>query len=214
MAEKKSKPKSINSIELAYEAPLGNGAKARYVLSSKRKLMIEFESEAALRECTIDLLAMSPNSRRLREKAHASSKVDRNLLLSLLLVGLAAIAALLLGLPWTIMAVVLAAVGAILVIYIVKQKSSRPGQQRKYIFVSRVAQVPLVEINFVKQSNKLDRFVVLLQERIQAALAASDLDEKELLAGEMRALRRMMEDGFLDKKLYEKAKRLLLTKAN
>lgn len=213
MPTPKSRSKSNSNIELAYVAALGNGAKARYVLSNKRKLLIEVEDASELKDYSIDLLAMSPSSKRLREKTQSINKLDRNLILSLAMVGLAVIAAMLLDLPWTVLLLALVAVGAIAVIYLVRKKTRSEQQRRKYIFVSRVAQVPLVEIEFLKPSNKLDRFVVLLQERIQAALAASELDEKELLAGELRALRRLTENGFLEKTHYEKAKRLLLAKS-
>ena len=213
MPTPKTRSKSNSNIELAYVAPLGNGAKARYVLSHKRKLLIEVEDAAELKEYSIDLLAMSPSSKRLREKTQSINKLDRNLILSLVMVGLAVIAAMLLDLPWTVLILALIAVGAIAVIYLVRRKTGTQQRRRKYIFVSRVAQVPLVEIEFLKPSNKLDRFVVLLQERIQAALAASELDEEELLAGELRALRRLTESGFLEKTHYEKAKRLLLAKS-
>ena len=99
-------------------------------------------------------------------------------------------------------------------IYLQIKKRSVTEQRKKRVFVSRAAKVPLVEISFTKRSRNLERFVKILEQRVSEALRASELEEKELLAGELRALRRLVEKGALSKQVYEKAKKYLLSLAN
>lgn len=86
-------------------------------------------------------------------------------------------------------------------------------QQSKHtlVFRSRYAAVPLVELLVSKPDAKAyGDFVRQLSRCISAQVQGKELTEADLRAGELRSLRKMMEDQALAPAVYEQAKQRLL----
>lgn len=83
----------------------------------------------------------------------------------------------------------------------------------KQIFYSRNADVPLIELFASKPSKKeFSDFVNKVEESIRAIQDKMSLSMKNQLAGEMRMLRRLSEEGVLNSSVYKKAQAELLSK--
>jgi hypothetical protein len=82
---------------------------------------------------------------------------------------------------------------------------------RKYIFFSRHANIPLIEL-FVANPNKdqFQDFIGEVQSCITEVQGARNLSPNDQLIGEMRMLRRLSSEGFLSTEHYEQAKTQLL----
>lgn len=82
----------------------------------------------------------------------------------------------------------------------------------KQIFYSRNANVPLIELLAGKPARKeFSAFIAKLEESIAAVQQKMDLSIKNQLAGEMRMLRRLSEEGVLSAVDYKKAQADLLS---
>ena len=81
----------------------------------------------------------------------------------------------------------------------------------KQVFYSRKAHVPIIILSAGKPSKKIFRsFIGSVEERIKQFRSHMDINEEKQLTGEMKMLRRLSDNGFINKKLYEKAKTKLL----
>ena len=203
-----------NRVELVYEVPVNADTKARYELLNKRKLQVELENSISKNTYTIDLLALNPQSIERKVRPHNANRLKRATIPTVAALVLALLVTLYFDAYFTIVGSTAIALLIVVAIYLQIKKRSVTEQRKKRVFVSRAAKVPLVEISFTKRSRNLERFVKILEQRVSEALRASELEEKELLAGELRALRRLVEKGALSKQVYEKAKKYLLSLAN
>lgn len=84
---------------------------------------------------------------------------------------------------------------------------------RQQIFYSRHSGVPLVTL-YLGKPNKTEfqRFVKLLEERIETIRKEFNLSRDQELAGEMRTLRRLTNDGVISLDEYENSKEVLFQK--
>ena len=83
----------------------------------------------------------------------------------------------------------------------------------KYVFKSRHARIPLLDIWTGKPSRKAAKtFVKLLEQRIQKAHDHMNLTEEQQLTGEIKMLRRLAEEGVMPTSVYESAKPKLFKK--
>lgn len=84
---------------------------------------------------------------------------------------------------------------------------------RKQIFHSRSANIPLIELAINNPSKKVfNNFVNKLEELIQSSREGLVISTNNQLAGEMKMLRRLSEEGVLSVSVYKKAKTGLLDK--
>ena len=85
------------------------------------------------------------------------------------------------------------------------------GTSQKQVFHSRGANVPLIELAINNPSKKIfDDFVGKVEELIQSSREGLVISSNNQLAGEMKMLRRLSEDGVLSASVYKKAKDGLL----
>jgi hypothetical protein len=203
-----------NRVELVYEVPINADTKARYELLNKRKLQVELENSVSKKTYTIDLLALNPQSIERKVGPRSANRLKRATIPAVAALALALLVAFYADAHISIVGSVAIALLIVAAIYLQTKQPSVSEQRKQRVFVSRAAKVPLVEIGFTKRSRNLERFVKILEKRVSEALRASELEEKELLAGELRALRRLVEKGALSKQAYEKAKKHLLSLAN
>ena len=83
----------------------------------------------------------------------------------------------------------------------------------KYVFKSRHARVPLVDIWTGQPSSKaVKAFVKLLEQRIENAHNHMGLSKEQQITGEIKTLRRLMEENILDSAEYESARARLMKK--
>ena len=95
-------------------------------------------------------------------------------------------------------ALILACVFGILFLY---------TMEKKKVFVTRFGKVPLLEIMAGKPNHQaVDDFLKEIEFRANQAVANSKLDKDQLRAGEVRMLRRLSNNGVLNKDEYAKAK--------
>lgn len=79
--------------------------------------------------------------------------------------------------------------------------------ERKYVFYTNYAGHPLVEILLDKPDKKgFDEFIEVLRERICQIALSHKIPKDSLQAGEMKMLRRLSEKNILTSDEYEKAK--------
>jgi len=82
----------------------------------------------------------------------------------------------------------------------------------KQIFYSRNAEVPLIELHAGKPSkDEISTFVAKVEECIRAVQQKMNLSHKRQLAGEMKMLRRLSEEGVISASEYKKAQAILLS---
>ena len=82
----------------------------------------------------------------------------------------------------------------------------------KQIFYSRNAEVPLVELHAGKPSKaEISTFVSKVEECIRTVQQKMNLSHKRQLAGEMKMLRRLSEEGVISASEYKKAQAILLS---
>ena len=85
------------------------------------------------------------------------------------------------------------------------------GTSRKQIFFSRKANVPLIELATNNPSKKeFSAFINKLEECIGSSREGLRISIKNQLAGEMKMLRRLSEEGVVSESVYKKAKAGLL----
>jgi hypothetical protein len=85
------------------------------------------------------------------------------------------------------------------------------GTSRKQIFHSRNANVPLVELAINNPSkNEFSAFIKIVEKFIQSSREGLNMSMNNQLAGEMKMLRRLSEEGVLNASIYKKAKAGLL----
>ena len=83
----------------------------------------------------------------------------------------------------------------------------------KHVFRSRHAKVPLIEIWAGTPSRKaVNNFLKLMVERIEKAHNHMNLSEEQQLTGEIKMLRRLVDEKVLPQSIYEKAKEKLFKK--
>ena len=79
--------------------------------------------------------------------------------------------------------------------------------QRKQVFHSRNAHVPLIVLKVGKPSKKrFSYFIKTIEQRIKKFRKHMNLEEDKQLTGEMKMLRRLCDDGVISKANYETAK--------
>jgi hypothetical protein len=82
---------------------------------------------------------------------------------------------------------------------------------RKYIFFTRHANIPVVEISVANPNKEqFQAFIAEVESGITEVQSARNLSPNDQLVGEMRMLRRLSSEGFLSKQQYEQAKAQLL----
>ena len=85
------------------------------------------------------------------------------------------------------------------------------GTSRKQIFHSRNANVPLIELAINNPSkNAFSAFINAVETRIQSSREGLVISTNNQLAGEMKMLRRLSEEGVVSMSVYNKAKAGLL----
>lgn len=83
-----------------------------------------------------------------------------------------------------------------------------------YVYRSAAADVPLIELDYNKPSHKeFDDFVHALEAYIRQARSGR-MTEQQMLAGELKDIRRLMEEGMLDEESYVKARTLIFKHKN
>jgi uncharacterized membrane protein (DUF485 family) len=81
----------------------------------------------------------------------------------------------------------------------------------KRVYTSRIAKVPILEFDINKPDRKSYRsFVDALEEHIQKMHSAYSLKTDQQLAGEIRTLRRLLQDGVVSQAAYNGAKAKIL----
>jgi hypothetical protein len=183
------------------------GLKTQVKLLNERTLQVEKRGKRGFQKYTIDLLALD-----------SASKVETIFGWQWLVTGILSILLMLVLLnllPVLDESLLLRSITYLLGLgiaggcfYTAWKRSSR-----KQIFYSRNGQVPLVELamNFpTKQA--FNAFVHQLEDRIESSQREMELSMKNQLAGEMRMLRRLSEEGILSEKVYNTAKTVLLKK--
>jgi hypothetical protein len=87
------------------------------------------------------------------------------------------------------------------------------GSERKWVFRTRAAQYPLVNIPFHKSNRKeASEFVERLQQAIITTTEKKGYSDDDLFAGEMRMLRRLAKAGVISDSIYDSAKKHMLGK--
>jgi len=87
------------------------------------------------------------------------------------------------------------------------------SSSRKQVFYTRHGRIPLFEIWVGQPTGKAFRaYVKLLKESIQQVQEKSSLTSEQQLSGEMRMLRRLVDESVINKDVYEKAKAGLFKK--
>ena len=77
----------------------------------------------------------------------------------------------------------------------------------KRIYFSRIANIPILDIEINKPNRKSYKsFVSALEQHINKMQAAYNLKADQQLAGEIRMLRRLSQDGIVSQAAYDKAK--------
>ena len=85
------------------------------------------------------------------------------------------------------------------------------GTSRKQIFYSRNANIPLIELAINNPSkNEFSRFINKVEKCIGSSREGLKISMNNQLAGEMKMLRRLSEDGVVNSSVYKKAKAMLL----
>ena len=166
-------------------------------------LRISSKSSKQQQEYTVDLIALSPEGKRVTFIAwkwlgmavlfllvavssvyYLASHFDMNHALALL--------------PVTIVSLLLSGASIYKLFYI---------SERKYVFYTNYAGHPLVEILLDKPDKKgCDAFIEALRERICQIAISHKILKGSLQAGEMKMLRRLSEKNILTSDEYEKAK--------
>lgn len=83
----------------------------------------------------------------------------------------------------------------------------------KHLFKTRHAKVPLVEIWAGTPSRKaVNNFIKLMEHRIEKAHSHMNLSNDQQLTGEMKMLRRLVEEGILQQSKYDAARDRLMKK--
>lgn len=87
------------------------------------------------------------------------------------------------------------------------------GTSRKQIFHTRNASVPIVELAINKPSKSdFSKFIAKVERCIKDSRAGKKISTNNQLAGEMKMLRRLSEDGVVSIPVYKKARSGLLGK--
>ena len=87
------------------------------------------------------------------------------------------------------------------------------SSSRKQVFYSRHGKVPLFEVWVGQPTGKAFRaYVKLLKEHIQQIQERSSLSEEQQLTGEIKMLRRLVDENVVNKAVYEKTKARLFKK--
>ena len=83
----------------------------------------------------------------------------------------------------------------------------------KYVFKSRHAKVPLLDVWTGQPSGKaVKAFVKLLEQRIENAHNHMNLTKEQQITGEIKMLRRLMEENIIQNADYEQARARLMKK--
>lgn len=84
---------------------------------------------------------------------------------------------------------------------------------RKWVFETRAAHYPLVEIPYHNKDKKqVHQFVQMLEGAIEKNISAKGYNNEHLFAGEMRMLRRLANKQILSSNNYDRAKKQMLEK--
>jgi hypothetical protein len=82
---------------------------------------------------------------------------------------------------------------------------------RQYIFSTRHSKIPVMELSINTPNKKeFEDFKNQIKEKITNIQDKQNFSPNNLLAGEMRMLRRLESEGLIDKKIYETAREKLL----
>ena len=89
------------------------------------------------------------------------------------------------------------------------------GTSRKQIFFSRKANIPLVELVINNPSkNEFNSFIKLVEKCIGSSREGLNISMNNQLAGEMKMIRRLSEEGVVSPSVYKKAKDVLMKMHN
>lgn len=105
----------------------------------------------------------------------------------------------------------LAAIGGLLLLSGAFAVAFWLGSVRQWVFQTRAAQYPLVQIPFRKRERKAAaEFAEQLEQAIRRTTEKKGYSDDDLFAGEMRMLRRLSESGILSDDIYDSAKKHML----
>lgn len=109
--------------------------------------------------------------------------------------------------------IILAATAAALLLTVLFIGLFAQSANRKWIFETRAAHYPLVEIPYhSKDKKQAQQFVKMLEDAIENNISAKGYNNEHLFAGEMRMLRRLAKKQILSNNNYNKAKKHMLEK--
>ena len=92
------------------------------------------------------------------------------------------------------------------------EKKKKKGS-RQQVFYGRHSNVPLVTLHLgLPNKSEFQKFVTLLEKQIETIRQKFNLTQDQELAGEMRTLRRLTNDGFISLDEYENSKEVLFQK--
>mgnify|MGYP006909079993 CR=1 FL=1 len=196
-------------VNIRYRQPDIFKGERRFTVFNGRYIRVQRKRFKREVDYTIDLAALSPEGKdsytlnRHLLIASAVSLLAFIILLYTLLAHFAAHVAIY-TLPAAILTFLLAISFGALAVYTF---------EHKYVFVSRQAEVPLVEFRVRKGDAAYRAFVEDLKRYIHKHAERARLSPQDLRAGEIRTLRRMSSEGVLSTIDYETARTRLLAQS-
>jgi len=196
-----------DNIEIHQEWAQGSGIKI--LLKKQRELRIEKQNKRGSKKYTIDLLALGDKSK-------------QKIILGWqwFVAGLAAILSMIACLyflpildesTFYLAATYVLGLGIAAACFLMAAK----GTSRKQIFFSRNANIPLVELIINNPSkNEFNSFVRLVEKCIGSSREGLNISKNNQLAGEMKMIRRLSEEGVVSPSIYKKAKAVLMKMHN
>ena len=188
------------NISLTQQGLLGQ--LREYQLQQGKQLKIAIGSKSRHRVYQVHLLALAD---KCRVKLHIAWPWFWCMLLSLLAIPAYSLTKKLLDLPTGLhefAIFILCALGGILGVAMLLLNFSR-----RRVFYSRYARVPLFDILIGKPDRgAYKNFIDALQVSMQKTRAGRELKPQQQIAGEMRMLRRLANEGVITQREYERAK--------
>lgn len=167
------------------------------------------DGQSPLRDYAMDVAILSANGRPLHRSDHGwlwaagAATLVLFIDLAVLLLGAAS--------PWLLLPLA----GLLLVLAIICVTQFLRSRRHLLIFVSRYAAVPLVEILAEQPgAESYNAFITTLSNDIETLASRKDLTASDLRAGELRSLRKLLEQQIITPSAYEDAKQRLLNHAD
>ncbi len=192
------------SLELTQQGILQE--ERRFQLKNNRELRVARKNSGKEREYAVSLLALAqPGQRALRLNWKLLLAAILTLLVMFVLLQQQALHLVRLGDYALHVALVMSLLAMVFLLLCVRTFSY------DYVFYSQHAHVPLVELMVAKPSRQAYRsFINRLESRIRELQDHMALPLDKQLAGELRTIRRLTEEGVLDAKYYPDVKDQLL----